>query len=121
MLAVSCTRHKEKNYTIFYGGTILTVDEAFSEVEALVIEGQKIIGTGSFDVLKKEYGESFHLIDLIGRTRLPGFVDLHAHVVNFAPIVFLPKILDWSNLKPPVRHWSILKTLPQKLNQMIGL
>jgi predicted amidohydrolase YtcJ len=89
VLTFSCSEKKEKKYTIFYGGTILTVDKGFSEVESLVIEDQKIIATGSHNDLKAKYGNRADLIDLKGHTMLPGFIDPHAHVVSFAPIVFL--------------------------------
>ena len=80
----SCNQTHEKKYKIFYGGTILTVDEAFSEAEALVIEGQKIIASGSFDDLNKKFGRSAHLIDLKGNTLLPGFIDAHSHAMSGA-------------------------------------
>jgi predicted amidohydrolase YtcJ len=34
------------------------VDEAFSEVEAMVIEDQKIVALGSFEDLNNEYRQS---------------------------------------------------------------
>lgn len=97
--AYSCTQIQESGYTLFHGGTILTVDEAFSEVEALVIEGQKIIASGSFDDLNHQFGKSADLIDLNGRTMLPGFIDSHAHVVSFAPIVFLTEDIGFVKFK----------------------
>lgn len=87
--AISCSQHQERSQTLFYGGTILTVDEQFSEVEALVIENKKIIASGSFNDMKDQYGKTANLIDLHGHTMLPGFIDPHAHVVSFAPIVFM--------------------------------
>jgi predicted amidohydrolase YtcJ len=84
VLTFSCSHQKEINYTLFYGGNILTVDEAFSEVEALVIEDQKIIATGSFDDMNNKYGETAKMIDLKGHTMLPGFIDAHSHAISGA-------------------------------------
>jgi predicted amidohydrolase YtcJ len=95
----SCSQQQEKNLTLFHGGTIMTVDENFSEVEALVVEDQKIIATGSFEQMEDQFGNGTRLIDLNGKTMLPGFVDPHAHVVSFAPIVFLTEDIGLVNFK----------------------
>lgn len=107
----SCTHKKERDHTIFHGGTILTVDEAFSEVEALVINNQKIIATGSFDDMNNKYGQRANLIDLNGCAMLPGFVDPHAHVVSFAPIVFLTEDIGLVKFKTTVEALSHLKKI----------
>lgn len=84
VLCFSCNNQHEKNQTLFYGGTILTVDEKFSEVDALVIEGQKIIASGSLDEMKERFGKTSKYIDLQGKTMLPGFIDAHSHAVSGA-------------------------------------
>jgi len=107
----SCTQQKEKKYTIFHGGTILTVDKAFSEVEALVIENQKIIASGSHNNVKEKYGDEADFIDLEGHTMLPGFIDSHAHVVSFAPIVFLTEDIGLVKFKTTDEALNHLKNL----------
>lgn len=115
MILFSCTKQKEKNHTLFYGGTILTVDKDFSEVEALVIEGEKIIITGSFDDLNAKYGDIATLIDLEGNTLLPGFIDPHAHVVSFAPIVFLTEDIGLVKFKTTNEALEHLKKIAAEL------
>ena len=67
--------------TVFHGGTILTVDEAFSEAEAIAIRGNKILAVGSTTDVRAAAGKAAHLIDLQGKVLLPGFIDPHTHVV----------------------------------------
>ena len=117
----SCSQQQEKNLTLFHGGTIMTVDENFSEVEALVVEDQKIIATGSFEQMEDQFGNGTRLIDLNGKTMLPGFVDPHAHVVSFAPIVFLTEDIGLVNFKTTDEALEHLKRLPRKLKQGNGL
>ena len=74
---------------LFYGGTILTVDDQFNEVEAVVVENEKIIETGAYQDLAKKYEGSAELIDLEGKVMLPGFIDAHAHVVAGAAANYL--------------------------------
>lgn len=114
VVAFSCNRQKEKKHTIFYGGTILTVDKDFSEVEAVVLEDQKIIATGNFYDVKEKYGDVSDLIDLEGHTMLPGFIDPHAHVVSFAPIVFLTEDIGLIKFKTTKEAMDHLKDIAAK-------
>ena len=113
--AISCAEKQEKNQTLFYGGTILTVDQAFSEVEALVIEDKKIIASGDLSEMKSQYGKTANLIDLEGRTMLPGFIDPHAHVVTFAPIVFMTEDIGLVKFKTTEEALNHLKKIADTL------
>lgn len=66
---------------IFYGGSILTMDEK-EQVEAVAIRGNRIICAGSLeDCEKKIQGEAAEKINLEGRCLMPGFIDPHAHLM----------------------------------------
>ena len=80
----ACSQKQEKNHKLFYGGTILTVDDQFSEVEALVIEEKMIVATGSLEDMKKQYGNNSQMVDLKGHVMLPGFIDAHSHAISGA-------------------------------------
>ena len=77
--AVACTEEAETR--VFFGGTILTVDEDFSEAEAIAVRDNMIIAVGSKADVMKAAGSGAEMIDLAGRTMLPGFIDPHTHVV----------------------------------------
>jgi predicted amidohydrolase YtcJ len=68
--------------TVFKGGTILTVDGDFSVVEALAIRGNKIVAVGSEETVLETAGDDATVIDLDGKTVLPGFIDPHTHAVS---------------------------------------
>ena len=72
---------QEPTTSVFTGGTILTVDEDFSEVEAIAIRGNLIIAAGAVADVRAVAGERATMIDLGGKAMLPGFVDPHTHVV----------------------------------------
>lgn len=72
--------------TVFFGGTILTVDGAFSEAEAMAIRGNRIIAVGTADAARSAAGKDATEIDLKGRTLLPGFIDPHTHVITGAAV-----------------------------------
>jgi hypothetical protein len=72
--------------TLFRGGTILTVDAAFSEAEALAIRGNRILAVGTEAAVRAAAGAGAAEIDLAGRIMLPGFIDAHTHVVTGASV-----------------------------------
>lgn len=64
---------------IWSGGPILTMNDLAPRAEAVAEKDGKIIAVGSADEVMKHEGEGTQLIDLKGRTMLPGFVDAHGH------------------------------------------
>jgi len=105
----ACSQKQEKNQKLFYGGTILTVDDQFSEVEALVIEDKMIVATGSLEDMKKQYGNNSQMVDLKGHVMLPGFIDPHSHVISFAPIRFLTENIGLIHFKTTAEALEHLK------------
>ncbi|MHA2183223.1 MAG: hypothetical protein ACXAAH_17525 [Promethearchaeota archaeon] len=59
---------------IFYNGPIITMEENQPSVEAVGIEGEKILAVGTLDDIKKKFRNKYDLIDLKGNTLLPGFL-----------------------------------------------
>jgi hypothetical protein len=74
-------RAQEETTTVFVGGTVLTVDAAFSEAEAIAIRGARILAVGTEADVRAAAGAGATVVDLQGRTVLPGFIDAHTHVV----------------------------------------
>lgn len=65
--------------TLYYNGTVLTMDRANPRAEAVLTEGGRIVAVGTYDALKDCGGTPF---DLQGATLMPGFVDGHSHMVS---------------------------------------
>lgn len=76
-----CTGKSGAQTTVFTGGTILTVDEKFTEAEAIAITGNQIVAVGKDADVRNAAGAAAKVIDLEGRVMLPGFIDAHTHVV----------------------------------------
>src|SRR6476660_1220202 len=64
---------------ILVNGKILTVDERFSTREALSIHDGKIQAVGTSTDIRKTAGPATRVIDLQGRTVIPGLIDSHQH------------------------------------------
>jgi predicted amidohydrolase YtcJ len=65
--------------TIYHGGPILTMNDAEPLVEAVAVSGGSIIATGANAEVMRLRGNDTKVIDLAGRTLMPGFVDSHGH------------------------------------------
>lgn len=71
--------------TIFVNGKVLTVDEAFSQVEAVAVTGNLISAVGSSEEISAMAGPETRIVDLEGRTMIPGLIDNHNHLIFNAP------------------------------------
>ncbi|MEK2690411.1 amidohydrolase [Bdellovibrio sp. GT3] len=65
---------------IWYGGPILTMNDKLPQAEAIAISDGKITAVGARKDLLKTKSAATRLIDLKGKTLLPGFIDAHSHV-----------------------------------------
>ena len=66
---------------IFTGGPIITVDDALPSAEAVLVRDGRILAVGTRDEIESKKQGAAELIDLDGRTMLPGFFDPHSHVM----------------------------------------
>lgn len=64
---------------ILHQGKIVTVDSAFSVAEAMAVEGDRIVQVGPSSEILKLRGPGTRLVDLEGKTVLPGLIDSHVH------------------------------------------
>ena len=85
-LACSPNKNESENpATVYFGGDILTmVGDEPAYVEALVVRDGLIQFAGNADEAMKDAGSGHQMIDLGGKTLLPGFIDGHAHFANFS-------------------------------------
>lgn len=71
--------------TIFVNGKVLTVDEEFSQVEAVAVTGNLISAVGSSEEISAMAGPDTRIVDLEGHTMIPGLIDNHNHLIFNAP------------------------------------
>jgi predicted amidohydrolase YtcJ len=65
--------------TILINGNIYTVDEDNPRVEALAIQGDRIMKVGTTAEIEALKGDSTTVYDLEGRFVMPGFIEGHGH------------------------------------------
>lgn len=70
--------------TMYYGGDIITMEgDQPQYAEAVVVKDGKIAFVGGKDEAMKATGEGHTMVDLKGKTLMPGFIDGHAHFQQF--------------------------------------
>jgi len=70
--------------TVLVNGRIATVDEKFRFAEALAVRNGRITAVGPSDEIRRLAGPTTRVIDLRGRTVVPGLIDNHTHVIRAA-------------------------------------
>jgi hypothetical protein len=65
---------------IWHGGPVITMNDAGMRAEAVAEKNGRIIAVGSKEEVMAHHGDNTQVIDLEGRTMIPGFVDSHGHV-----------------------------------------
>src|SRR5262249_46364066 len=63
-------------------GNIYTGVDSAPRAAAVAVKGGKIVFAGSDDGAKKYIGSRTRVIDLKGRTVVPGFTDAHCHILG---------------------------------------
>ena len=72
---------------VLVNGKIYTVDTTRPTASALAVRGGKILFVGSDVEARKLGSRSATVIDLAGRTVLPGFIDAHAHLLGLGNLL----------------------------------
>ncbi len=117
---------------ILHNGKIVTVDGQFSIQQAVAIRSGTIVAVGpDSSVLRAERGPKTELIDLHGRTVLPGLVDAHVHALEAGLSEYrapLPPLDSFQAVqsyirqqakKTPKGEWIVVpRTFPTRLKEM---
>ena len=80
--------------TIFTGGTIITMANG-KKVDAVLIDENRIKMTGSLEKCKDAAPKDYNVINLKGKTLLPGFIDTHTHPIMIGMCCI------WADLSSP--------------------
>jgi predicted amidohydrolase YtcJ len=68
--------------TILKNGVVLTMDRDNTVAQALAISGDRIVDVGSNDEINTRTEPGTRVIDLAGKTVIPGLIDTHIHAIR---------------------------------------
>ncbi|MCC3862423.1 amidohydrolase [Pseudemcibacter aquimaris] len=97
---------------VLMGGNVITVDDQFSLKTAVAIQGKRIIAVGSDEDIKAYIGSDTNVIDLAGKTVLPGLIDVHGHIHSYGRLL---QNLDLNNTKSYAEIIAMVKAKAETL------
>jgi predicted amidohydrolase YtcJ len=89
---------------VWRDGKIVTVDSHFSIAEAMAIRNGRFIAVGTNIEIGKYTGKSTRVVDLHGKTVIPGFEDSHLHGAGGGPGVDLSNTRSLADLYTAIRQ-----------------
>lgn len=98
--------------TVLLNGKILTVDNQSSIREAMAIRDGRIAALGSSADMRKLAGPESRVIDLQGRTVIPGLIDSHMHAIR-AALSFSTEV-NWIGASSVTEGLGRIRTAAQK-------
>jgi hypothetical protein len=94
--------------TIYMGGNILTMAGPEPEyVEALVVDGGKISFVGSLTEAMALQTPDTRIVDLAGRTMLPGFIDGHGHMIYYGKNMIDADLVGVKNIPELIERMKV--------------
>lgn len=94
---------------LFYGGTVLTMNDKRPSAEAVLVRGGKIVEVGKREDLLKHATPDTEQRDLKGQTLMPGFFDAHGHV-DVATVFYSMVDVSGFSHRTPESVWDEIRT-----------
>ena len=95
-------------------GKIITVDECDSVTESVAVKNGKILAIGLVEEISLLSGPKTKVIDLDGKTVMPGIIDSHTHPSHIAS-----RFLEIDCRTPPIKNISeILVKIKEKVKEL---
>ena len=91
---------------VFVNGKVVTVDSSFSVKEAFAIKNGRFVAVGTDSEVRRWIGRNTAVVNLGGRTVIPGLIDSHMHATVAG--------LSWSS----ELHWEAARSLAEGLKQI---
>jgi predicted amidohydrolase YtcJ len=97
--------------TIYVNGIVVALDASGTRAEGVATFGGKIVAVGSYAQIQKMAGPRTKIVDLAGKTMVPGLIEPHNHFILYGPWALAR--VDISS--PPVGKIRNLRELQEML------
>jgi predicted amidohydrolase YtcJ len=98
---------------VLTNGQVLTVDAEFSSAEAIAIQDNRVLATGSNDEINALAGAATRRTDLEGRTLIPGLIDNHMHFVRATQQWY--RHVRWDGVKSRAQAFEMIRERADEL------
>ena len=100
---------------VFRNGKVITVDKDFSIAEAVAVKDGRILWVGSDKEVWELVGPETKVVDLGGKTLMPGLIDSHLHVASTGAALMMLNLRT-----PPVHSIEDIKKLVAEKARELG-
>ncbi len=98
LLVCGCGEPPQTADLILYGGHVLTLDAQNSEARVVIVNEDRLVAVGGDELLSRYRSEN--MVDLNGKTLMPGFIDSHTHIrANPAYFIDLTKVRSVAEIR----------------------
>lgn len=105
---------QEKAEILYFGGSIITMEDSSPQIEAVAVKDGKILFAGTKSDAERFSEPSTKMINLNGKALLPGFIDVHGHLTSRAGM------MDVVDLSPePYGTVNSIKDLQTRIKNYI--
>jgi predicted amidohydrolase YtcJ len=113
ILAVAANDDTSRNQVelVLYNGNIITVDDDMPRAESVAVSGERIVYVGSSETALSLASKDTELVDLKGKTLIPGFNDDHTHTLGAGAFYLQPMLwgLSCEEVAEVVRKEAVKK------------
>ncbi|MBN1302118.1 MAG: amidohydrolase [Melioribacteraceae bacterium] len=92
-----CEDKKEEASLVLFNGNIITITDDSKDFRAVAVKSDTIMFVGTDDDIQSFIGPSTEVIDLEGKTVIPGFIDSHAHLTGLGNSLLTLNLGDAKN------------------------
>lgn len=102
--------------TVYLNGNVYTVDEVFSKASAFAVRDGEFVYVGNDDGARAHAGPQTFVVDLDGRTVIPGLHDAHIHI-RFGERELYPRIPD---IRANIGEWASVERMQEMVRQALA-
>jgi enamidase len=86
---------------ILLGAKIITGEKTQTTAEAVALAGERVLAVGTNAEIRSLAGPNTRLVDLHGRTIIPGLIDAHVHLLSMRSVVDEPSLRNYERTALP--------------------
>lgn len=92
--AAACAPAVEPADLVLVGGNVVTADDAVPDAQALAARGGRIVAVGTDRDIRRYVGDGTEVVELAGRTAIPGFIEGHGHYTGVGRATLQLNLMD---------------------------
>jgi len=115
LIVASATVAAQEADTVYVNGNVYTVDDRFSKASAFAIKDGSFIYVGDDAGAREHTGPLTFVVDLDGRTVIPGLHDAHIHI-RFGERELYPRIPD---IRENLGEWASVERMQEVVRRAL--